>query len=66
MYNKKRNAEKRLNDELNAAMLEEAVGIIRQVAAFERTDQLKGHSIMAACKQFLNPRIFHEKKFGPS
>ena len=59
----RKEAQKDLNRELYQAMLEEATEIIKQVASFERTDQLKGHNIIAACKQFLNPRIFHEDTF---
>ena len=59
----KREVEKDLNRELYQAMLEEATEIIKQVASFDRTDQLKGHDIMVACKQFLNPRIYEEDTF---
>lgn len=59
----KREVEQDLNRELYQAMLEEATEIIKQVASFDRTDQLKGHDIMAACQQFLNPRIYEEDTF---
>lgn len=59
----RKEVQKDLNRELYQAQLEEATEIIKLVASFERTDQLKGHDIMAACKRFLNPRIFHEDTF---
>ena len=55
--------EKDLNREYFEKMLEEATEIIKQVASFDRTDQLAGHDIIAASKKFLNPRTFKEDTF---
>lgn len=56
--------ERDLHREYLEAQLSDAIEIIKQVAAFERTDQLKGHDIMAACNKFLNPLIFKEDNFN--